>query len=196
MSKFRGLKFSGKFSSYKKTFILLAVLWLVSVAVGIWLGDSDVAKSVSRFFEELLLGISPSRATFFFELFFLLFVFIFAPTIYAPVASALAVALYGFILGAELRGLSSHRLFINFTLGALSSYLLTLFSALSIMVGITLFSKSDKKGGRLFDGVLFRCENFSTFFNYRFLITFIFVFLLFLASISAVSLLKVFLITL
>ena len=123
------------------------------------------------------------------------------PTIYAPVGSFLAIALYGALFG--IRCISADSAFclgVEIFFSCITAYGLVIYSSFVTLTSLRIFSdtKTTKTNGKreLFDGVLFRAEKFIGIFNMRYLLSYVAFFLLFGAFISFFSAAKAFLLSL
>ncbi len=187
-----------KFKSYKTVFAIFLVTVLISSVMGfiICRRDAQIADAV------ILLGevLCDLRFAVIFEVIFLLWLFTAGPTIYAPVGSFAAIAVYGALFGARTANLTESSMYlitVEVFFSTLTAYLLVIYSSFVTLTGLRIFTdtKTDNKR-ELFDGVLFRAEGFKEMFNMRFVASYIALFLIFSALLGLSSAVKVFLLSL
>ena len=188
-----------KFNFYKTLFVIFLSLVLISWTLGFMLFQkSALLRDASVFSANVYLKASHAA---FFEMLFLLWVFVSGPTIYAPVSSFLALLVYGLLSGARLMLCRGEGAYISITEGLfsfLSAYVLIVYSTFVTLTGLRIFTdrKGEKGERELFDGVMFRADTFKGIFNLRYVGSYILFFLAFLALQILLSAIKVFLLTL
>lgn len=188
-----------KFNSYKTLFVIFLGLMLVSWTLGcILFQKSALLRDASVFSSNVYLKASHAA---FFEMLFLMWVFISGPTIYAPASSFSALTVYGLLSGARLMLCKSEGAYISITEGLfsfMSAYVLIVYSTFVTLTGLRIFTDKKSENGEreMFDGVLFRAKTFRGIFNMRYVGSYILFFLVFLALQILLSAIKVFLLTL
>jgi len=188
-----------KFISYKTLFVIFLILVLISWTAGyLLLQKSALLKKACEFSQGVYTKFSHAA---FFEMLFLLWVFVSGPTIYAPASAITALTVYGVLSGARLMLCMGGGVYITVTeslFSLLSSYVLVIYSTFVTLTGLGIFTpkKTDKNERELFDGVMFRAKSFKGIFNMRFVGSYILFFLMFFALQTVLSAFKVFLLTL
>lgn len=191
-----------KFKSYKTVFAVFLITVVLSSVVGylLYQSNTDFAGVTDGVETLLSRSESPVLSTIFFELIFILGVFLAGPTIYAPAGSFSAVFLYGALFGARLASMANAQTYIILTevfFFTVTAYLLVVYSSFVTLTGLRIFTdvKTDDKR-ELFDGVLFRAQRFRGIFNFRYIASYVAFFLLFLALLGVSVVIKVFLLSL
>lgn len=185
-----------KFKSYKTAFaIFLTTVTLSSIAMALLYKKEPSLSAVG----DLAMAVGcDMRASVFLEICFLLFVFTAGPTIYAPVGSFLATALYGALFGVRcLCADSPFSLGVEIFFSCITAYGLVIYSSFVTLTSLRIFSATKINGKReLFDGVMFRADKFIGIFNLRYVLSYVAFFILFALFISFFSATKVFLLSL
>lgn len=192
------IKAYNKFNSYKTVFAIFFVTAVLSSALGFTLcrRDPDVCEAARH----LCSAMASVPVAVVFEGIFLLWIFTAGPTIYAPASSFFAVLLYGVLLGARTAGKLDTEIYliiIEVFFSTVTAYLLVTYSSFVTLTGIRIFTDVKTENKReLFDGVLFRAEGFKGIFNFRYVMSYIGIFLLFLLLLGTSAVCKVFLLSL
>lgn len=185
-----------KFKSYKTVFAIFLATVMISSAVVAFLYKKEPSLSAIG---KALQGISGDiRTSVFLEICFLLFVFTAGPTIYAPVGSFLAIALYGAVFGVRcISADSAFCLGTEIFFSCLTAYGLVIYSSFVTLTSLRIFSDTKTNDKReLFDGVMFRAEKFKGIFNLRYVLSYVAFFILFACFSAFFSATKAFLLSL
>ena len=134
--------------------------------------------------------------TVYLQLLFFLTVFFFGPTIYAPVTSFLTLSLYGILFGSLPNSKDFKTAVISLFFTALTGYILSIYASFVTLTSMKIFTDSKKSKDHIFEGTLFRANNFKGIFNFRYIGSYILFFIFFTAFASIVLIVKNYLISL
>ena len=168
-----------KFRTWRRAFTVFFIIFTLSFIVGAVIGKNGVmlprlARLTSvfgldfpRIFKTLAKALIP---------FFILFVF--GPTIYAPVASTICIVLSGIMAGGESAYLFSVgrwgvALFEAIFSSAVN-YLMILYATMVTLTALRIFTDRKKDSSpEIFEGSLFCASGFRGIFNYRYVLSYI-----------------------
>ncbi len=171
-----------KFRTWRRTFAVFFAIFIVSFILGsVIYSNSDksaLTPRLARLVSVMTLGFSEIYRAFLHSLvpFFLLFVF--GPTIYAPVASATSVILTGFMCGTEcsyLFGIGRWATAVfEIIFSSAVNYLMILYATMVTLTALRIFTdEKNNSKNEIFEGSLFCASGFRGIFNYRYVLSYI-----------------------
>lgn len=132
----------------------------------------------------------------FLQLLFFLSVFISGPTIYAPFSSLVTLILFGVIFGGASASPDFKIAVTSLFFNAVSGYILSVYSSFATLTSMKIFTDTKSSSEHIFEGTLFRAENFRGIFNFRYIGSYILFFIFFSASATLVFIVKNYLLSL
>ncbi|MBQ7897310.1 MAG: hypothetical protein IJ323_02690 [Clostridia bacterium] len=132
----------------------------------------------------------------FLHLLFFLSVFVSGPTIYAPFSSLVTLILFGVVFGTASASPDFKTAVISLFFNAVSGYILSIYSSFATLTSMKIFTDTKSSDEHIFEGTLFRAENFRGIFNFRYVGSYILFFIFFSASSTLVFIVKNYLLSL
>ena len=171
-----------KFRTWRRTFAVFFTLFILSFILGsVIYSNSDksaLTPHLARLVSVMSLGFSEISRALLHSLVPIFWLFVFGPTIYAPVSSFLAVLLTGFMCGAEcsyLFGIGRWATAVfEIIFSSAVNYLMILYATMVTLTAVRIFTdeKTDSKN-EIFQGSLCCAAGFRGIFNYKYVISYI-----------------------